>query len=154
MKKSELKRRSPMPRRSAPLRVRNQRVKRAVWWLKDLFGYQDAVRRAEKIAERERVFGAKAKWIRRQRCAVPEHGHSPDGWFVCTRNVEAAHVVSRAAGGDSRALIPLCTDHHTEQHTRGISTFEATYVLDLEALAAEYESLWRSLEAGTQEEEK
>jgi hypothetical protein len=42
-----------------------------VWWLKDLFGYQDAVRRAEKVAAREGVWGdGKDAWIRRRVCAV------------------------------------------------------------------------------------
>jgi hypothetical protein len=32
--------------------------------------------------------------------------------------------------------VPLCRDHHREQHAIGIQTFEATYGLDLAAIAA------------------
>jgi hypothetical protein len=132
MKKSELKRRSPMPRRSAPLRVRN------------------ASRAKQRLTD---AFGDKAAWIRTFPCVVREHRFLDDE-LSCYGYVECAHVRSRAAGGRSNATVPLCKGHHSEQHAVGIKTFAAKYGLDLEALAAEYESLWRSLEAGTQESEK
>ncbi len=43
-------------RRTPIKKGKNSRVKRAVWWLKDLFGYRDAARRADEIAAREKVF--------------------------------------------------------------------------------------------------
>jgi hypothetical protein len=96
------------------------------------------------------AFGDKAAWIRSQACVVRVRGVGG----ICDGAVEAAHVKSRGAGGDSSHLLPLCEHHHEKQHTIGIRTFEVKYGLDLEALAAEYELRWRSLEAGTQEEEK
>jgi hypothetical protein len=57
--------------------------------------------------------------------------------IVCNRTPsEAAHVRSRGAGGTWRDIVPLCRDHHREQHAIGIQTFEATYGLDLAAIAA------------------
>jgi hypothetical protein len=53
---------------------------------------------------------------------------------------DAAHVRSRGAGGNDEAnLVPLCRDHHQEQHRIGIRSFETRYGLDLKA---EAHALW------------
>lgn len=56
---------------------------------------------------------------------------------ICGRSPsEAAHVRSRGAGGTWRDIVPLCRDHHREQHTVGLRTFEATHAVDLARIAA------------------
>lgn len=131
-------------KRSPLKRGGKHRVKRAVWWLKDLFGYRDAVRREDDAAAREKVFGAKAKWIRKCVCVVPMFSQLPlDQQQRCGGKVEAAHAKSRGAGGDSRDLIPMCMRHHSESHTIGVRTFEERYSLNLEQMAAWYEEHWQ-----------
>jgi hypothetical protein len=48
---------------------------------------------------------------------------------------EAAHVRSRGAGGTWEDLVPLCRDHHREQHQVGIQTFQRVHGIDLVELA-------------------
>jgi hypothetical protein len=138
--KKPLVRRTPLKSSSGPAK-RGTRVKRAVWWLKDLFGYRDGVRREAELEVRERVFGAKATWIRTLPCVIGMDRR--DGTTTvahpCPYWTEAAHATSRGAGGDSTHLIPLCTAHHHEQHAVGIKTFATKYGLDLDALADFYE---------------
>lgn len=54
--------------------------------------------------------------------------------MVCGRvPCDAAHVKSRGAGGGYRDnLVPLCREHHTEQHQIGIETFQNKYQIDME----------------------
>lgn len=55
---------------------------------------------------------------------------------ICNRTPsEAAHVKSRGAGGTWQDLVPLCRDHHREQHTMGIDTFQSHYCVDLTRIA-------------------
>ena len=157
MKRTPLKRGSSSLRRTPIKKGKNSRVKRAVWWLKDLFGYRDAVRREDEIAAREKVFGAKADFVRRQKCVLDPNRRSH--WVNADSRkcryawrtgvgfqADPAHVVhSQGAGGDSTHLIPLCRKHHTEQHNTGVETFAAKHGLDLEKLAAEYELRWQAL---------
>jgi hypothetical protein len=144
MKRTPLKRTKSLKSSSGPAK-RGKRVKRAVWWLKDLFSYRDGVRREVEREARERVFGAKATWIRTLPCVIGMDRR--DGTTTvahpCPYWTEAAHATSRGSGGDSTHLIPLCTAHHHEQHTRGVETFAAKYGLELEKLAAKYESDWQ-----------
>jgi RNase P subunit RPR2 len=76
---------------------------------------------AEAFGSRERV-----EAIRRTPCVVC--GVVPS---------ENAHVRSRGAGGTWQDVVPLCRDHHREQHA-GARTFEANHNLDLATLAAHF----------------
>jgi hypothetical protein len=154
MKRSPLKRGKPLPRPKetklsrTPVRKVNkqQGVKRALWWLKDLFGYQDAARREKEAAARERAFGAKADWVRKQRCALEDnYGYECRYHWDWNGSVtDPAHVThSRGAGGDSSAIIPLCRHHHEQQHTIGVRTFEERYAVNLESLAASFEQRYQ-----------
>lgn len=53
--------------------------------------------------------------------------------LVCGRGPsDAAHVKSRGSGGGYRDnLVPLCREHHTEQHQIGIDTFQMKYNIDM-----------------------
>jgi hypothetical protein len=75
------------------------------------------------------------RWIRRQSCVVPDCRS-----FAA---IEAAHV--RTAGNAGTGIkphdkftVPMCREHHAEQHKRGWRTFERRYGLDLLAEAAKY----------------
>jgi RNase P subunit RPR2 len=50
---------------------------------------------------------------------------------------ENAHVRSRGAGGTWRDVVPLCKDHHREQHA-GAVTFQARHQINLSDLAAHF----------------
>ena len=76
------------------------------------------------------------EFVHRCDCAVP----GCRSWYV-----EAAHARSRAAGGDWTDILPLCRDHHREQHQAGILTFERTHGLDMLAAAAATQRRWREL---------
>jgi hypothetical protein len=123
--KSELKRTKPL-KEGKPLKKKNVR------------------RASERFTEAFGCGGRKAEFVRARPCIVFAWSDRPqnkrDG---CTGNIEAAHTRSRGSGGDSTHLIPLCTAHHHEQHTRGVETFAAKYGLELEKLAAKYESDWQ-----------
>jgi hypothetical protein len=94
--------------------------------------------------------GVKADFVRANGCVL--RGMGGCGLIG---SIDAAHVRSRGAGGDSRDLVGLCTRHHAEQHAIGILSFQERYDIDLKAKAEELEMRWRSLEAGTtQESEK
>ena len=64
--------------------------------------------------------------------------------LVCWRMpTEAAHVKSRGAGGnDVGNVVPLCHEHHVEQHTIGIRSFEQRYNLELALVAGAIEQVW------------
>jgi 5-methylcytosine-specific restriction endonuclease McrA len=67
-----------------------------------------------KESQREHIFAK----IRSQRCLV-----------CSSKNVDVAHVRTRGAGGPDEEfnLMPLCREHHTEQHKIGIITFMRRY---------------------------
>ena len=67
--------------------------------------------------------GAYVAWVRGQPC------------LVCGKLGEACHVRTRRNGGDRGNVVPLCREHHREQHQTGIQTFQARYHLDLAARA-------------------
>lgn len=83
----------------------------------------------------ESQFGSEAfrKWVRMQTCVIPGCG----GW-PC----EAAHVVSRGAGGTARDIVPLCHAHHEEQHRVGIQTFQARHNVELDVCAEWTQTRW------------
>jgi hypothetical protein len=146
MKRTPLKRTKSLKSSSGPAK-RGKRVKRAVWWLKDLFSYRDGVRREVEREAHVKVWGGgKSAWIRSRECVVPTF--SPAGVYEargnrCVGKLEAAHIRSRGAGGDATDLVPLCHKHHSQSHTIGIQTFERRYQIDLTACAATYEYLWQ-----------
>ena len=84
------------------------------------------VNRERKKREYARCYGSKERVerIRALGCAVC--GKAPS---------DNAHVRSRGAGGTWRDVVPLCPDHHSEQHRVGWDTFRARYPRDYEALA-------------------
>lgn len=62
-------------------------------------------------------------WLREQACLVPGCGASP---------CEAAHVRRGTDGGmgrkpSDRWSVPLCTQHHRQQHAMGEASFEARH---------------------------
>ena len=73
-------------------------------------------------------------WVHALSCIVPG----------CTnRDVEEAHVRSRAAGGSWRDVVPMCKSHHRRSHTAGILTFERETGLDLVACADAVQRRWK-----------
>lgn len=87
----------------------------------------------ERAAKREaRDFGPFAAWIRQQPCCAQALGH--------VGKVEAAHVLSRGAGGRSEEnLLPLCEVHHRMQHEKGWEYMEGKYFhRSRHALAGQY----------------
>lgn len=82
--------------------------------------------RKRQRARFERAYGSPAnvERIRNTPCVIC--GRTPS---------EAAHVRSRGAGGTWRDIVPLCSEHHREQHQVGIATFERRHKIDLAALA-------------------
>lgn len=88
-----------------------------------------------KATLREKQFGDDhfITWLHRLQCSVPG---------CDARDVEQAHAKSRAAGGDWTDSLPLCREHHREQHDIGLLTFEAKYGIDLRDLAAMVQWKW------------
>lgn len=53
------------------------------------------------------------------------------GCLVCnSKEVDIAHIKTRGSGGPDEEwnLMPLCRQHHTEQHNIGIQTFSQKYI--------------------------
>lgn len=52
--------------------------------------------------------------------------------LICgKRPSENAHVKSRGAGGNSTDVVPLCREHHQQQHDMGILTFQKEHNINL-----------------------
>jgi hypothetical protein len=142
--KKPLVRRTPLKSSSGPAK-RGTRVKRAVWWLKDLFSYRDGVQREKEIEARENVYGAKAAWI----CSLPCVACKACRERQMTPTVPAHAVKTRGAGGDSATLVPLCVLHETAWHAMGRWTFAASHHgIDLEWHAGNYDLRWRATNKG------
>jgi hypothetical protein len=104
-------------------------------------------RNAKRTRERHaRNFGAEADAVRGLRCLCNDQlcdelvasGNSDtedieSRW--CAGGIEPAHVASRGASGGRFDVVPLCKNHHAEQHQHGVKTFAAKYGLDLRAEA-------------------
>ena len=81
----------------------------------------------------ERKFPKHEKWVRGFACCVPG----------CTnRQIDFAHVRSAENSGTglkppSSSGVPLCRDHHNEQHRIGQPAFERKYEISLSGIAAE-----------------
>ena len=72
---------------------------------------------------REIQFGQAAEIVRWMPCRVPGCRSGPPS--------DPHHDPSRAAGGTSSDLLPLCHQHHLEVHAAGCKTFEAAYGINL-----------------------
>ena len=51
--------------------------------------------------------------------------------LVCgSPNVDVAHIKTRGSGGDNNLwnIMPLCRNHHQEQHNVGLVTFSQKYL--------------------------
>lgn len=57
-------------------------------------------------------------FVKRFGCMIPGCG---------ARQIDAAHVRGKAAGGRWTDLVGLCRDHHREQHALGQHTFASKY---------------------------
>lgn len=121
---SDLARRYP-PRKDGPgpLHKPGPKPKTERKWMPKV----NKARKARLKAEQE---GPQARMCRLSPCCVP----------TCTKlpPTEAAHYVSRGAGGKSSECVPLCANHHREQHDHGIKTFQATHNVILEVVAGRY----------------
>lgn len=51
------------------------------------------------------------------------------GCLICGRISDTAHIKSRGSGGHDSVdnLLPLCRDHHREQHSKGWNYFVQKY---------------------------
>lgn len=81
-------------------------------------------------------------WIRTLPCAVKG---------CCSKAIQAAHVRVETGGGMGMKpadyfSVPLCVDHHLEQHRIGHAEFDATHMLDLRALAEELAAMSPALD--------
>ena len=93
-------------------------------------------RRSKRFAARRDP--AYAKWVRSGLCLIGEQCFGT--------GVEACHVKTRGAGGDDRGnLVPLCRQHHREQHTIGIRSFGRKYGVDLLAHAQHLATVYAGL---------
>lgn len=85
------------------------------------------------------------QWVRGHCCAIAERKVDHIGWWhKCEGQIEAHHVREGANGGtglkpDDSTAVPLCSRAHADGHARGWQTFEKTWGVDLDKLAAE---LW------------
>ena len=73
-------------------------------------------------------------WVRGFACSIPRCNGEP---------IEAAHVRTGTDGGmgmkpGDQWVISLCASHHQTQHECGERWFEATYHIDMKALAQEF----------------
>lgn len=80
----------------------------------------------------QRTFPRHRQWVRGFQCAVQNDD--------CGGDIECAHVRSGTNGGmglkpGDEWCIPLCRDHHHEQHTIGEMAFEKLYGIDMKVLA-------------------
>lgn len=83
---------------------------------------------------------AYARWVRSGLCLIGDQCFGV--------GVDACHVKTRGAGGDDRGnLVPLCREHHREQHQIGIQTFQRKYGVDLAAHAHHLATVYAKREA-------
>ena len=91
------------------------------------------VNRKRKQKRSDEAFGSQERrdWMHTFGCVVCHH-----------KPIEIAHVKSRGAGGTADDTVPLCREHHTEQHAVGIVTFQERYDIDLTEKARMYAAWW------------
>lgn len=89
------------------------------------------VNRKRAKRRRARDFGSKADFVRALPC------------LVCgTKPSEPHHFPTRGAGGTSKDLTPLCTEHHREFHGTGAKTFQRRHGINLRIRAEEIQAAW------------
>ena len=71
------------------------------------------------------------------------------GCVICGTHMtrrENVHVRGGGAGrkADARFIVPMCRPHHRELHREGVDTFSASYSIDLEATADQFEARWQA----------
>jgi|SRR3990172_4190994 len=71
------------------------------------------------------------EWTRQQPCLCCEPGKQ-------STPTESAHVHTKRNAGDDHNLIPLCGEHHKQQHAIGVVSFASMHGKDLEAEASRY----------------
>lgn len=79
-------------------------------------------------------------WIRARPCIVCLLGGFRS-W-----GVEACHVRTRRNNGDRENLVPMCHNHHMEQHAIGLRSFCERYEIDLERQAVVYQDWYNTKE--------
>jgi len=116
LKRTRLKRKSPLKRK----------------------GRLNPINRTRKERRWRTAFGTphRVAWMKGKGCDVP-------GCY--RRDVECAHVTSRAAGGTYRQTIPLCARHHAAQHSMGVKTFEALFGIDMAERARYWDEMYEFL---------
>lgn len=145
MKRSPLKRKTPIARGPGPKRTGGLRR-----------GKRLRTRNHERVkAASARNFGAEAEAVRAMACLCIEQdpdlffwqleaAHSagqPESFVICRGSVQAAHVTARGMGaskGGRFDIVPLCDAHHREageDRTSQRRVFEACYGLDLRRIA-------------------
>lgn len=127
---------SPPPRPTKPLARKARKRKPIAERVRIAKKSRKSGHKNKRAATFARAFGSieRVEWMHTVGCSV------------CSRGpVEIAHAKSRGAGGTSADTLPLCREHHHEQHAVGIRTFEAKYGIDMTAAAAQMESLWQAL---------
>lgn len=124
-----LRRKSPLPPRTHPLRrktgVRPKNPKRRA----------DEFRRCYHSKER-------VAWVKGLECCVTVQKDMP--FFSHSRSIDNAHVRGDGAGRKSgyEAIIPLCRHHHQILHRMGPGAFESDYNVDLDSLAVRTQDRW------------
>jgi hypothetical protein len=114
----------PQPRPAGPIAKPAPRIKP-----KKGLNKINRKRREKRMAE---TFGVCSRMARLLKCAVP---NCEKRWP--THQLQAAHVVSRGAGGSDWAnCVGLCADHHAEQHAIGIASFQKRHNVDLLVVAS------------------
>lgn len=103
-------------------------------------------RQRSRLQPRRKAFGERAEHHIEHYGALGQIARSMPCLVVgCQRRrVEIAHVKSRGAGHGAWIvtengrlvgnLVPLCMEHHREQHTRGVETFTAEHELHVRGL--------------------
>lgn len=123
MKRTPLRRHTPLRRTSAPARgapIRKRNAKRRARLFQAQFG------------SRERV-----EWMHRTPCCA----------CGSRERIHAHHVTSRGAGGTADDMVPLCATCHDRVHAIGQRRFEAEHGLNLRALARQYADEWNERRA-------
>jgi len=126
--------------RRAPPQALSPKAKEVLAVLRDHRKVTMAILRPKKLKRprmgvrkpERRIFQVHQAFVRRHSCSVPGCQGLP---------IEFAHATSRGAGGHDRTGFSCCTEHHVEQHTIGIETFQRKYNIDLQAIAAEFARL-------------
>jgi len=81
---------------------------------------------------------AKREWIRTFPCLVFPHGD-------CVGTTECAHI-RHGVHKDDDCMVPLCRQHHQEQHNWGNLKFQRRYDTHLTGVGRKYHATWIALQ--------